>query len=58
MNAQPMYLATTVAWAIADGLTCEEISRLGMFLTVVGDQLSLLAVCCPSNAGEEKRQDG
>ena len=44
MNAQPMYLATTVAWAIADGLTCEEISRLGMFLTVVGDQLSLLAV--------------
>ena len=38
-------LATSVAVALAEGQSQEEIEKLSAFLVVVGDQLALIASC-------------
>lgn len=40
-------LAVTAAVALAQGRTEEEITRMAMFFTVLGDSLALLALDAP-----------
>lgn len=40
-------LAVTAAVALAQGRTEEEITRMAMFITVLGDSLALLALDAP-----------
>ncbi len=40
-------LAVTAAVALAQGRTEEEITRMSMFFTVLGDSLALLALDAP-----------
>ena len=40
------YLSASFANALAQGLTCEEISLLASFIVSVGDNLAILAIQC------------
>ncbi len=46
-SCELIYLASSFAIALSQGLSCDEIGILAAFLTAVGDNLAIIAVQCP-----------
>lgn len=44
-----VYLASSFAIALSQGLSCEEVGVLAAFLTSVGDNLAIIATQCVEN---------
>ena len=44
-----IYLASSFALALSQGLDCDDINLLAAFLTAVGDNLAIIATQCSSN---------
>jgi hypothetical protein len=53
-------LATTIAFALSEGLSSEEVSTLGNFFSIIGTDLqyigSHLELCCPTNQRGGKKE--
>ena len=46
-----IYLASSFALALSQGLDCDDINLLAVFLTAVGDNLAILGAQCSSKEG-------
>lgn len=44
-----IFLASSFALALSQGLNCDEINLLAAFLTTVGDNLAIIATQCVEN---------
>lgn len=53
-SCELIYLASTFAITLSQGLTCDEVSILATFLTTVGDNLSIIAAQCSNNSENPK----
>lgn len=47
-----IYLASSFAIALSQGLDCDEISILAAFLTAVGDNLAIIATQCEDDSSK------
>lgn len=47
-----VYLASSFALALSQGLDCDDITLLGAFLTAVGDNLALIATQCSDDSSK------
>ena len=48
-SCELIYLASSFAIALSQGLTCNEVGILAAFLTSVGDNLAIIATQCTEN---------
>lgn len=52
-SCELIYLASSFAIALSQGLDCDEVNILATFLTAVGDNLAIIAGQCSSNSQDD-----